>query len=150
MNPPKNNRVDGTLRAREPFNVLIARRIFQLRRKVRLDTQRLRTRTIEQLDLLFAFATKIASGEMKRQRVDGERRPITLKQRQMWARIAAYVAQIINAVATRVDERQIDRDMNRLEVLIHKATPTDKAEQPGEGVPEKPTEQNTSLAGQPA
>jgi hypothetical protein len=43
----------------------VGRRIFQLRQTVKLDTQRLRMKTIERLDQLLAFATMIASGQMK-------------------------------------------------------------------------------------
>jgi hypothetical protein len=106
-------------------------------------------KTMRGLEQLFDIANDYARGRVKWQTENGKAVAVTLKQRQMWARIAAYVAQIINAVATRVDERQIDRDMDRLEVLIHKATPTDKAEQLGEGVPEETTEPNIRLADQP-
>jgi len=52
---------------------------------------------------------------------DGEEVPITLKQRQMWARIAAYTAQIINSVASGFDERQIDVQLDELERLVNEA-----------------------------
>ena len=55
----------GTIKGKQALIVLVGRRIFELRQFVKLDTQRLRTRTIERLDRLFAVATSIASGEVK-------------------------------------------------------------------------------------
>jgi len=41
------------------------------------------------------------------------------KERQDWLRIAAYTCQVINSIATRLDESQIDKDLNSLEELIN-------------------------------
>jgi len=125
----KNEGADGTLRARVPYNVLVARRISQLRRRVKLDTQRLRTKTIERLDQLFAFATQIASGQMKWQRVAGKKLPITLKQRQMWAHVAAYIGQIMGNLANGYDERQMDEDLAELERLVDEIKKQGKAKE---------------------
>jgi hypothetical protein len=40
----------------------------------------------------------------------------------MWARIAAYIAQIMNTIANGIDERQIDNDLALLERLVNEAT----------------------------
>ena len=125
----KNEGGRGTLRARVPYNVLVSRRIFQLRERIKLDTQRLRTRTIERLDQLFAFATLIASGQMKWQRVNGEKRPITLKQRQMWAHVAAYIGQIMGNLASGYDEKQMDEDLAELERLVNEIKKQVKAKE---------------------
>ena len=55
---------------------------------------------------------------MKWQRVEGEERPITLKQRQMWAHVAAYIGQIMGNLANGYDERQVDEDLAELERLV--------------------------------
>lgn len=46
---------------------------------------------------------------------------VSLKQRQLWARVAAYTAQIINSIAEGFDEREIDIQLDELERLINEA-----------------------------
>jgi predicted metal-dependent phosphoesterase TrpH len=98
--------------------VLVGRRIFQLRQLVKLDTQRLRTKTIERLDKLFAVATSIASGEVQWQRFGKDKVLITQKQRQMWAHVAAHIAAIMGHLATQYDEKQFEEDLAKLELLV--------------------------------
>lgn len=50
------------------------------------------------LEQLFDIANDYARGRVKWQTEDGKAVPVTLKQRQMWARITAYIAQVINTV----------------------------------------------------
>lgn len=85
---------------------------------MKLDTQRLRTRTIERLDKLFAVATSIASGEVVWQRVGKDNLLITQKQRQMWAHVAAHIAAIMGNLASKYDEKQFEEDLAKLEVLV--------------------------------
>jgi len=59
------------------------------------------------------------------------RRNLKLKQRQMWTRVAAYIAQIINSAASGFDEKQIDEDLNKLEKLINEATAKNKTQKTG-------------------
>jgi len=108
----------GTRKGKQALIVLVGRRIFELRQFVKLDTQRLRTRTIERLDKLFAVATSIASGEVKWQRAGKDKQLITQKQRQMWAHVAAHIAAIMGNLATQYDEKQFESDLARLEVLV--------------------------------
>jgi hypothetical protein len=58
-----------------------------------------------------------------------------MKQRQMWARIAAYAAQIMNTIANGIDDRQIDKDLALLEKLVNEATAKNNSSQrkPGDG-----------------
>ena len=130
------------MRARAPYNDVIARRIFQLRRRVKLDTQRLRTKTINRLDQLFASATLIASGQMKWQRVNGKEQLITLKQRQSWAHVAAYIGQIMGNLANSYDERQMDEDLAELERLVDEIKKQSKVKEAQAG-----TAGSTSAAG---
>jgi hypothetical protein len=89
---------------------MLKTRIQKLRTEVRIDTQKLRDETIKNLQELFALAKSQAQNEN-----------VKLKQRQNWTRIAAYICQVINTIATRFDEHQIDQDLAKLEELINEA-----------------------------
>ena len=90
---------------------MVKNRMRKLRAEVKTDTLNLRNQAIESLKELFNLAKEQA------QNTNG-----TVKQRQDWARVAAYICQVINSIATRLDERQIDQDLNKLEELINEAT----------------------------
>ena len=111
----------------------VARRFFQLRRTFNLDTQRLRNKAVRGLEDLFDMASAFAKGTYKFQYADGKREPITMKQRQIWARIATYAAQVMNTIAQGIDERQIDKDLAKLEMLVNEATAKNIVAQPGKG-----------------
>jgi hypothetical protein len=103
---------------------------------VKYDTQQLRVRTIERLDRLFSLATSIAKGNVTFQRVNGKEEPITLKQRQMWAHVAAHVALVMGNLAKGYDERQFNEDLAKLEQLvdeIKKAQSVERGNQAVEG-----------------
>ena len=51
---------------------------------------------------------------------NGVERLLTISEKQFWARIAAYSAQIINSIAKGLDERQIDKDLNAIENMLNK------------------------------
>lgn len=91
-------------------NSMITQRIGKLKEAVKVDTQRLRGKALEGLEELFDLAQAMAKSQN-----------VKLKQRQIWARIAAYIAQIINSVASGFDERQINADLDELERLIDEA-----------------------------
>ena len=99
---------------------MVTRRIEQLKEKVKIDTQKLRRKTLQGLEELFNMAEKMAKTNN-----------LKLKQRQMWTRVAAYIAQIINSVASGFDEKQIDEDLNKLEKLINEATAKNKTQKTG-------------------
>ncbi|MBS7619145.1 hypothetical protein KEJ21_00650 [Candidatus Bathyarchaeota archaeon] len=84
---------------------MISRRLTVLRNSVGVDTQRIREKTLRYLEELFDLAVRIAKGEVKTQTEDGKTVKISMKQRQIWARVAAYIAQIMNSVAEGFDER---------------------------------------------
>ena len=108
----------------------VARRILQLRRTFEIDTQRLRSKAVKGLEDLFDMASAFAKGTYKYQYVDGKRESIKMKQRQIWARIATYAAQVMNTIAQGIDERQIDKDLAHLEKLVNEATAKNIASQP--------------------
>ncbi len=92
-----------------------------MRRILHVDTQRTRQRLIIQLEDLFDIASNYARGKIQRV-VDetGKQRPLTIAERQHYARIAAYTAQIINSMVKGIDERQIDHDLDKLEAMLNK------------------------------
>lgn len=100
---------------------MIADRVSRFRRRIKIDTQKIRGNAIRKLEELFNLAVSLAKGEVKTQTVDGETMKVTLKQRQMWARVAAYIAQILNSLAEGFDEREIDVQLDELERLVNEA-----------------------------
>jgi len=109
------------MKSRVARKVLIARRIFQLRRSLEVDKEQMRLKTISQLGQLFEMASSFARGEQRWQVVDGKPEPVKMKQRKMWARVAAYIAQIVTAVTERYDVREVDRELDELERLVNEA-----------------------------
>jgi hypothetical protein len=99
----------------------VSLRIKQLRKTLYVDTQHTRRKLIKRLEEVFKIASDYARGKIRRViGDDGEERPLTVVERQFWARIAAYTAQIINNVAKGIDERQIDEDLDKLEAMLNK------------------------------
>jgi len=109
---------------------MIKRRITQLREELKVNTQELRTKTIQKLEELFNLASALAKGEFQTQTENGKQHKLTLKQRQKWMRIAAYIAQTINSISNTFDERQIDEDLAKLEALINEAAAKTKTQAP--------------------
>lgn len=108
-------------------NLMISRRIRKLRRKVDINTQKMRAEMLDSLEEIFRMASSLARGEFGTQTEEGETVKVTLKQRQVWARVAAFVAQTMNSIAEGFDERQIDTQMDELERLIDEAKAKGKA-----------------------
>lgn len=94
--------------------------VIKLRAEVRTDTLELRNQAIASLQELFTIAKDQAQSPN-----------IKSKERQDWMRIAAYTCQVINSIATRLDERQIDKDLNNLEELINEVQSKSKAQTAG-------------------
>jgi hypothetical protein len=113
----------------------LSRRVLRLRRAVIVDTQRIRTKTLQSLEELFDLAVRIARGEVRTQTVDGKRVRVGMKQRQMWARIAAYIAQIMNSIAEGFDAREVDAQLDELERMVDEAKAKREArkDQAGDG-----------------
>ena len=84
---------------------MIVRRVVKLKRGIKVDIQRMRGKALEALEELFDMAKNLAKN----------------KGRQIWTRIAAYICQVINSVASGFDERQIDVQLDELERLINEA-----------------------------
>jgi hypothetical protein len=86
---------------------MVISRMVRLRRTIQVDTQRMRGKALTNLEELFNMAK--ASAQDKKMK---------LSARQKWAHIAAYLAQVINSIATGFDEKEIDVQLSELEKLI--------------------------------
>ena len=109
------------LKAKSSRKMMIARRVVRLRRVVRVDTQRVRAKTMKDLEDLFDLAASLAKGEFRTQSEGGVPVKVTLNQRREWARVAAYIAQIIRSIAEGFDEREIDEQLAELGRLVDEA-----------------------------
>jgi len=118
----------------------VSRRVAKVRRTVNVDTQQLRKKTIRMLESIFKIAADYARGKVDRVTDDdGKVRELTIPEKQFWARIAAYTAQIINTIAKGIDERQIDEGLNQLEAMLNKGKAKTEVSTNSEKVPaEKP------------
>jgi hypothetical protein len=94
---------------------------MRLRRTISLDTQSLREQMISELKAIFEKASGIARGKVKTRIVDGKPVRYTLRQRERWARVAGYMAQIIDSLARNFDEHDIDLMLAEAERLINEA-----------------------------
>lgn len=108
--------------------LMIANRVSQLKRRIKIDTQKIRSNTLENLEKLFHLATSLAKGDFETQTVNGKTEKVTMKQRQLWARVAAYIAQTMNNIAECFDEKAVDEKLNELERLVNEARSKGKAE----------------------
>jgi hypothetical protein len=109
-----------------PFSV--AKRLAYTIKNVHVDTQKIREKLLESLLDIFEDAVKLAKGK-----VSVDKQELTLKQRQAWARVAAYTAQIIESVTKGFDEQKINRDLEELERLIREARAKAKNAGAGKG-----------------
>jgi hypothetical protein len=81
----------------------------------------MRLRILRDLQQLFDMASSLAYGESRLGEEKPERKSLEMKQRQMWTRVAANVAQIITAVTEKFDDQKIDKDLDELERLLNEA-----------------------------
>lgn len=89
---------------------MIIRRLDACRRTLKLDTQHIRVEIVGELREIFGAARILA------QNCDLE-----LKEREKWARVAAYAAQTIDGLCTKFDEREIDTKLTELGRLVDEA-----------------------------
>ena len=100
---------------------MVLERVARLHERVEADTQRMRKNTLDSLEEIFNLAISLAKGDVKTQTTESRKVKVTLKQRQIWARISAYVAQVMNSIAHGFDERDIDVKLDELERLVDEA-----------------------------
>jgi len=89
---------------------MILRRMARLREIVEIDTQKIRTNLLLQLQDLFHLSRRNAKNEK-----------LPLPQRQKWVRVASFIAQTINGLTKTYDEMQLTKDIERLEQMIREA-----------------------------
>lgn len=123
------------MRGRLTVKKRLYRRLARLHRSFKVDTQYVRSKTIKRLEEIFKIASDYARGKVERViGEDGKERQLTILERQFWARIAAYTAQIINNVANGIDERKIDTDLDELERMVHQGKAKSEAKEAQTGV----------------
>jgi hypothetical protein len=103
-------------------NRYVTRRIATTRKEVEASTQKLRTKTLKNLEEIFKAATKIARGEIKHQRTNHKMVPITLRQKRRRLLAAGHPAQIIKNITDNFDKQQITLQPNQLEKLVEEST----------------------------
>ena len=103
-------------------NRFVSNRVTAIRNEVKTGTRRLRNRTLSMLQETFKVAAKVARGEIRRQRINGKMVPISLNQRQRWVRVADHIAKMMNSIASNLDEREINHQLDELEKLVDEAT----------------------------
>lgn len=87
--------------------IVVKRRLEKLRLIVKIDSQKLRSNLIKQLNDLFRISSDLA-----RTRTDD------MKERQGWIRVAAYTAQVMEQLTKGYDERQVDKDLEELARMV--------------------------------
>jgi hypothetical protein len=84
-----------------------------------VDSQGIRAKLLNQLDQLFNLAFSIAKGQVKRLRDDeGKEYSVTPGQRQKWARLATYTAQVMQNLSKGFDEKEFQTDLKKLERMV--------------------------------
>jgi len=111
----------------------ILRRVTKLRKAIKVNTQKIRKKTLNSLEEIFNLAVSIAKGEIDTQTIEGVQVRITIKERQLWARVAAYIAQVMNSIAEGFDERELDVQLIELEKLVNEAKAKAKDRKTQEG-----------------
>jgi len=98
----------------------VALYLVKIRRVARVDSQEIRAKLLRQLDALFNLAFSIAQGKVKRLRDDeGKEYGVTPQQRQKWARLATYTAQVMQNLSKGFDEKEFQTDLKRLERMVN-------------------------------
>jgi hypothetical protein len=132
--------------------IRVSRRVARIRKEVHLDTQKIRRKTVRKLEEIFKIAAEYATGKIKNVTdEDGKPRLLTVPEKQFWARIAAYSAQIINNISKGFDERQIDEDLDNLARMLNEGKAKDKVarvtEEEGTPTTEASTKRSTGAEG---
>jgi len=108
------------------INRYITRRIDIIRKDVEKDIQRLRKKTLRNLEEIFTMSSHVTRGEIKHQRINGKMVPVTLRQRRRWLLVAGQTALIIKSITTKFDEQEINLQLKKLERQVQEATNKEK------------------------
>ena len=111
-------------------NRFVISRVTTIRNEVKIETQRLRTRNLSMLEETFKVAANVARSEIRHQKINGKTVPISLNQRRRWARIAEHIAKTMNSIASNLNEREINLQLDELKKLVNEANANYKDEKP--------------------
>jgi hypothetical protein len=89
---------------------VVERRIARIAGRFNVDTQKIRAGLILQLEAL---------AEMAQQRAI-DTHNLSLENKQNWARLAAYLSQVINGITKTFDETEVDADLKELEEMLER------------------------------
>jgi hypothetical protein len=95
-------------------------RVARIADKVKLDTQRIRFELILELKALAEMAQQKAI----------DTHPLSVETKQNWARIAAYISQVINSISKTYDEATALEELEKLEKMIEEASKEDEKAPP--------------------
>jgi ArsR family metal-binding transcriptional regulator len=84
--------------------------VRRTRKNVTVNMQRTRLKLLQDLESMFDMAKAHATNEKTKD-----------KQRQIWLRIMAYIAQVMNSLSKTFDEATVTRDLEELEKMINEA-----------------------------
>ena len=98
----------------------VQRRIARIAHRFSLDTQRIRYELILELKTLAEMAQQKAI----------DTHPLSVESKQNWARLAAYISQVINSISKTYDEPQVTAELERLEKMIEEASKKDEKASP--------------------
>ena len=105
-------------------NRFVLRRIEKTRKEIDTVTQRLRNKTLKNLEEIFNSASRIAKGQIKRQRINRRMVPVTLGQRRRWLLVAGHAAMIMKKMSNNFDEKETKLQLDKLERLVREANST--------------------------
>jgi hypothetical protein len=95
-------------------------RIASIGEKVKLDTQRIRFELILELKALEEMAQQKAI----------DTHTLSVETKQNWARIAAYISQVINSISKTYDEAMIMEELEKLKKMAEELTKEKEKAQP--------------------
>ena len=104
------------MRRNPGFVNLVQRRIYEFKETVKTDTLELRIKWINKLDTLFEIAAEVVKPGPD---IDPKGDPMTEKEKQMWAHVAAHVGLVMGNLAKGYDETRFNEDLTRLERQIN-------------------------------
>jgi len=87
---------------------MLQARIASISDKVKLDTQRIRFELILELKALAEMAQQKAI----------DTHALSVETKQNWARIAAYISQVINSISKTYDEAMVMEELEKLKKMI--------------------------------
>lgn len=103
-------------------NRFVLRRIQKTRKEVETSTQMLRNKTLKNLKEIFTAASRVAKGQVKKQRIDRKMVPVSLRQRRSWLLVAGHTAKMMKNMAENFDEKEVKLQLDRLEKLVEEAS----------------------------